>query len=66
VKLTSTEQMVVREAEEARGRALRGLEHGDEPIMLAQDLAAAGELYMEAATLIATRARAAAKKARVA
>ncbi len=63
MRLSNTEQLVVREAEEARERALRGLEHGSDPIMLAQDFGAAGELYAEAGTLIAARAREEQKRA---
>ena len=62
MRLSNMEQMVVREAEEARTRALRGLEHGADPILLAQDFGAAGELYAEAGKLIATRAREAQRK----
>ena len=57
MKLVDLEQLVVKEAEEARTRAMSYLEHGSSGILLAQDLAQAGELYQEAAKLIATRIR---------
>lgn len=56
--LTQTEQTVVKEAEETRGLALRELEHGDDPIVLAQLLGSMGELYSEAGKAIALRVRA--------
>ena len=63
MKLSEIEQLVVKEAEEARVRALSYLEHGSSGILLAQDLGAAGELYSEAAKMIATRARLEEKRA---
>ena len=61
MRLTKMEQMVVREAEEARARAMRSLEHGSDPIVLAQDFGACGELYQELGSMVATRVRAAEK-----
>jgi hypothetical protein len=54
-------QLLIQQAEELRTRAFEALEHGGDPIILAQDLRAAGESYCEAADEIARRARAAAK-----
>ena len=62
MKLSDIEQLVVKEAEEARTRALAYLEHGESGILLAQDFGAAGELYSEAAKMIATRVRLEGKK----
>jgi hypothetical protein len=61
MKLASTEQLIVREAEEARTRAMQGIEHGTDPIIVAQDLRAAGELYAEAGDALALRVRQAAR-----
>lgn len=58
------EQTVVREAEEARARAMRGLEHGSSAILVAQDFGAAGELFSEAGKLLATRVREEERKAK--
>lgn len=58
MKLEQMEQLAVKEAEETRGLALRELEHGDDPIVLAQLLGSMGELYSEAGKAIALRVRA--------
>ena len=67
MKLEQMEQMAVMEAEESRTLALRELEHGEDPILLAQLLGSMGELYSEAGKAIALRVRLAnkARKARV-
>lgn len=56
--------LLLREGEEARVRAFEALEHAGDPVILAQDLHAAGEAFIEAADLIARRARAAAQAGR--
>lgn len=58
MKLEQMEQLAVKEAEETRALALRELEHGDDPIVLAQLLGSMGELYLEAGKAIALRVRA--------
>jgi hypothetical protein len=55
-------QLLIQQAEELRTRAFDALEHGGDPIILAQDLRSAGESYSEAADEIARRARTVAKR----
>ncbi len=64
MKLAPVEQLVLREAEEERGRAMRHLEHEADGIVLAQMLKSAAESYSHAAELIALRMRVEAKARR--
>jgi hypothetical protein len=57
VRLTQEEQQIVREAEEAGSRAMRSLEHGTDAVIVAQQLAETGELFLEAASHILVRGK---------
>jgi hypothetical protein len=61
MRLTQEETVVVREAEETRTMVMALIDRTAEPILVAQLLGSMGELYSEAAKLIATRARKEAK-----
>lgn len=62
--LTQTETLVVKEAEETRQMVMALIDRTGEPILVAQLLGSMGELYTEAAKMIALRARKEAKAAK--
>ena len=64
MKLAPVEQLVLREAEEERARAMQHLEQGEDGIIFAQMLKSAAESYSHAAELIALRMRVEAKARR--
>lgn len=64
MRLSRQEQQIVQEAEESRGRAMQAIEHGTDLVITAQLIAAAGELYLEAAALVVVRAKREARAAR--
>jgi hypothetical protein len=57
VKLTQEETQVMQEVEEARTRVLRGLEHGGDLVVLAQQAGEWGDLVLELASLLVVRAK---------